>query len=168
MFIWPKVKRRISITDMKFESTLSASSINDRLLAIIPFEIGENNLNGLNGEKNICCIVEILSIEKHENKINLEVIGRRRFILTEFRNAVIEENLPHLFVCSGEILKDLEIESEAIINENIKNHLAVYLYYFYQHLFYNPDELIARGIAKNQILKSDNAVRWLSSQPGIP
>ena len=51
---------------------------------------------------------------------------------------------------------NLEIESEAIINENIKNHLAVYLYYFYQHLFYNPDEIIARGIAKNQILFINN------------
>ena len=52
---------------------------------------------------------------------------------------------------------NLEIESEAIINENIKNHLAVYLYYFYQHLFYNPDEINARGIAKNC---SDSAISY--------
>ena len=51
---------------------------------------------------------------------------------------------------------NLEIESEALINENIKSHLAVYLYYFQQHLFYNPDAIIARGIAKNQVLFINN------------
>ena len=32
----------------------------------------------------------------------------------------------------------------------------MYLYYFYEHLFYNPDEIIARGIAKNQIIFINN------------
>ena len=51
---------------------------------------------------------------------------------------------------------NLEIESEALINENIKSHLTVYLCYFQQLLFYNHDAIVARGIAKNQILFNNN------------
>ena len=51
---------------------------------------------------------------------------------------------------------NLEIESEAFINENIKSHLAVYLYYFQQHLFYNHDAIYVKGIAKNRILFINN------------
>lgn len=46
---------------------------------------------------------------------------------------------------------NLEIESEEIINENIQIFLASYLYYFIEHLFYNPDEIKVYGLANNQI-----------------
>ena len=51
---------------------------------------------------------------------------------------------------------NLEIESEALINENIKSHLTLYLYYFQQHLFNNHQAIFARGIANNQILFINN------------
>ena len=43
-----------------------------------------------------------------------------------------------------------------LINETIKTQLGVYLYYFHQHLFYNPDSITVNRIAKNQILFINN------------
>ena len=51
---------------------------------------------------------------------------------------------------------NLEIESEALINENIKSHLAGYFYYFQQHLFYNHAAINVKGIAKNHIFFINN------------
>jgi len=114
-YIWPKIKRKMSITNLMFEITLTVSSVNDRLLIIIPSNV---NLNGsLNDMNTIACLVEINSIHKRENSIDIEVTGLKRFRVKEIKNANENVNNNPLFVCNGEIIKDLEIDSTEILEE---------------------------------------------------
>jgi hypothetical protein len=66
-------------------------------------------------------LVEIISINKQENFINLEVVGLKRFKINEFREALVD-NETTIFIASGEIMKDLEIDSSNIL-KNILNKL---------------------------------------------
>jgi hypothetical protein len=120
-FVWPQVKRKLIITNMYFDTTISISSINDRLLVIIPSSSIVNNPNG--NENIVSSLVELSSINKFESRIEIEVTGRKRFKVSKFENASENSNNVNnisnmnsetapLFICSGEIIKDLEISTE--------------------------------------------------------
>ena len=111
-FVWPRIKRRLIINNMTMYSTIHASSINDRLLII-----SQDNQNySEQNQVNISSLVEILSLKRTENHIDLEVIGLKRFRTNNsFITQVNDDN--HLYLSHGEIIKDLEITSDEIISE---------------------------------------------------
>jgi hypothetical protein len=84
IYVWPKIKRKLIITDLYYEETINISSINDRLLIIIPKSEYTNSL---------CSLVEISAVNKHSDRIDLEVIGLKRFRLDEFNNIIEDENV---------------------------------------------------------------------------
>jgi hypothetical protein len=141
-YIWPKVKKRLTITNMDLDQTLTISSINDRLLVIMPndFSITTQEINSNNNRK-VCSLVEITAIDKNDSRIIIEVLGLKRFQLSSIRNAVIENNHHPFQVASGEVLKDLEIESVDLLNE-VKNKLNEVAEIHNQILHYAPYSLV--------------------------
>ena len=75
-YIWPRLKKKIKISNLEEEPTISISAVNDRLLVILPEkvndQVNENLENGQNSPNNnqvnsIANLVEILSYNKNEN-----------------------------------------------------------------------------------------------------
>lgn len=117
-YVWPMMKKKLTINDMQLEPTITISSIHDRLLLIVPNEINQINSNS----NNICSLVEINSIDKSDLRIIIEVMGIKRFRYHSFSEAH-SDNLSHPFyIATGEILKDINIDSQDLLNL-IKNKL---------------------------------------------
>jgi hypothetical protein len=88
-YVWPKLRRKISVTNFLYDTTISMSSVNDRLLVIIP----KRNYNETN---TVSSLVEILSLAKNENAIEMEINGLKRFKVENFRN-VTEDAVMYYF-----------------------------------------------------------------------
>jgi ATP-dependent Lon protease len=104
VYIWPNMRKTLRIQDMDLKETLNLAASNDRYLVIAP-----NN----DFEHEVASLVEItlLEIRENINYIVLEVKGLKRFKVKEFRRIESEETDFIMFVSNGEIIKDLEIES---------------------------------------------------------
>jgi hypothetical protein len=92
VYVWPKIKRKLNISDLYYEETINISSINDRLLIIIPKTDYTDTL---------CSLVEINSVNKRSDRIDLEVIGLKRFRVNKFRNIIEDENVKPIFIIIG-------------------------------------------------------------------
>lgn len=116
-YVWPGIKRKLIVTDMTYQHTITMSSINDRMLVIVP---SLNNYFGVAGS-----LIEIQSVNVTENQIILDIAGLKRIKIENLKDANEEENnnisnlQQSLYVCSGEIIKDIEIDSQDIIAEVI-------------------------------------------------
>lgn len=123
--VWPKVRKRIKVTEMQYEPTISISSINDRVLCVIPENIPESNLRSNEGSHSlnqIACLVELVNIQRAENssELNVELLGLKRFKVRSFRSATFDQGRNTntnslIFICSGEIIKDMEIDSPDLL-----------------------------------------------------
>jgi hypothetical protein len=83
-FIWPGVTRVLTVSNLLFEGTIALSSMNDRLMVIVPNK---------NFKDNLSCLVEIQGINKTQQGIRLELKGMKRFLVSEFKNANENENV---------------------------------------------------------------------------
>lgn len=111
-YVWPKLKKSINVSDFRFESTISISSVNDRFLVIT-----QNDFLNEDVTEKIACVVEIISINKRQTEINIEVIGLKRILLKEIKIGSIDQNNTTVYLCSGEIFSDLELESPGLVDE---------------------------------------------------
>jgi hypothetical protein len=124
-YVWPRTKRKLIIKNMLFNSTIVTSSIHDRFLIIAPYDPNDSTSpNNLNQDSiKISSLVEILSINKHNNQIDLEVIGLKRFKINNLNTTQLSDQTP-LYLSIGEIVNDMHITSEEILSD-IKNKLSV-------------------------------------------
>jgi len=81
-YVWPKVNKTITVTDLFYENTIYLSLINDKHLVIVP-------------DSKLDCvgtIVELVNCKKidHHNALELEVVGIKRFNITKFFRATLE------------------------------------------------------------------------------
>lgn len=115
-YVWPKMKRRLRVTNSYYENTITISSINNRLLVIVP----STEYNG-----TLCTLVEISTFNKATEHIDIEVTGLKRFRINDFRNIVEDVNVifvtkieaQPIYVASGDIINDIELNSPDLINE---------------------------------------------------
>jgi hypothetical protein len=121
IFVWPKLKRSFKTPNIFFEKTLTVASINDRILVITQQDFLNTTSNPV--QENVACVVEILSINKRQDGIEMEVMGLKRILLKEYKNALIDDNSSQIYLCSGDIISDLEIDSQDLIQE-ISNKLC--------------------------------------------
>jgi hypothetical protein len=105
MYIWPKTKKIIKLEDVRYHSTVNMASIHDRVLVIVP----KVNMTP-DDVSNLC---EITNIKRSETFVEIEVLGLKRFRVIETTD-ISETGIP-LYVSSGEIVRDLAIDSEELI-----------------------------------------------------
>jgi hypothetical protein len=115
IFVCPKLKRTLNTPDLFFENTLTVSSINDRILVITQEDFVNNNSNPI--QENVACVVEIQSINKRGETMHMEVLGLKRILIKEYKHALIENYSSQIYLCSGDIISDMEIESQDLIQE---------------------------------------------------
>ncbi len=102
VYIWPKVKKKVKVYDIQYNSTIDNASINDRLIIITPkFQLTDEDLSSL---------CEIVNINRGSDFIEIELLGIKRFKVNRITN-FSETNNP-LYLASGDIIKDLNIDSE--------------------------------------------------------
>ena len=65
-----------------------------------------------------------------------------------YGNEIFISGMPNII----NIPVDIHKEAIKIINEKIENHLAVFLYFFLEHLFYNFKAINPKKIANNEII----------------
>jgi hypothetical protein len=110
MYVWPKTKKIIKIEDVRYHSTINIASIHDRLIVIVP----KTNMTS-DDVSNLC---EITNIKRSETIVEIEVLGLKRFRIIETNN--ISETGTPLYVSSGEIIRDLAIDSEELVDSVIE------------------------------------------------
>ena len=113
-YVWPKTKKTIILQNLLSEYTIDISSVNDRILVIIP---GDPR-----SYPTLACIVEILSKRKQGNRIELEVKGVKRFLVTNFTSHTqsgihLGMDSAVLYLASGSILQDIEVQSDDLLVE---------------------------------------------------
>lgn len=117
-YIWPKSRKRIVVTNMEYDLTINISSINDRIILVVPNQINVDNCN-----TTVSSLCEIVNYSKRDNEIILELVGLKRFKVSELRAAGNEDNNgiiqndSSIFLANGQIVKDLEISSQDILSE---------------------------------------------------
>lgn len=107
LYVWPRTKMIVKLEDVKYHSTVNMASIHDRLIIIVP----SSNM-APDDVSNLC---EITNIRRNGNIVEIEVLGLKRFRVIQTNN--ISENDTPLYVSSGEIVRDLAIDSDELIDK---------------------------------------------------
>ena len=153
VYIWPKIKKKIRVDDTQYSSTINSASINDRLIIIIP----KFNLT----EEDISCLCEILNINRATNYIEMELLGIKRFKVNRISN--ISESRTPLYLASGELIKDIIIDSENLKIEILNKLRIIESIHteMLQHASYSVSKTLETLYGKKPILPDDNSIQNL-------